>query len=161
MPNIVKRAEATAVHRSVKLKGPLVEYLAFALATEQYAVPIGAIREILKLMPITEIPRAPGDVIGIVSVRGMLVTLFDLRRRLGLPVPPPSPRTRILLTEGAEGEVVGVYVDEVLQVYRLAASEIENAEALGGQLADHVVGLGRPSGALLTLIDLRPLLGVA
>lgn len=161
MPDIVKRSEATAVHRSVKLKGHLVEYLAFALAAEQYAVPIGDIREILKLMPITEVPRAPADVIGIVSVRGQLVTLFDLRRKLGLPLLAPTPRTRILLTEGAEGEVVGVYVDEVLQVYRLAAGEIEQAEALGGQLADHVVGIGRPAGALLTLIDLRPLLGAS
>jgi purine-binding chemotaxis protein CheW len=147
--------------RGVKARGPRVEYLAFKLGTDTYAVPIGEVREILKLPPVTEVPRAPGEIVGVVSVRGLLVTVMSLRARLHLTAAAePSRKGRILLVMGAQEEVIGLYVDEVLQVYRLAESEIEvAASVLGGRLGDYIVGIGRPEGALLTLLDLRPVLG--
>ena len=146
--------------RGMKARGPRVEYLAFRLGVDTYAVPIGEVREILKLPPVTEVPRAPSDIVGVVSVRGLLVTVISLRTRLRLPGSEPSRKGRILLVMGAYEEVIGLYVDEVLQVYRLAESEIEvAATVLGGRLGDYIVGLGRQEGALLTLIDLRPVLG--
>lgn len=144
----------------MKLRGPRVEYLAFRLGADTYAVPIGEIREILKLPPVTEVPRAPVDIVGVVSVRGLLVTVMSLRARLRLTAGDPSRKGRILLAMGAQEEVIGLYVDEVLQVYRLAESEIEvAATVLGGRLGDYIVGIGRPEGALLRLLDLRPILG--
>jgi purine-binding chemotaxis protein CheW len=146
--------------RAGKARGPRVEYLAFRLGQDTYAVPIGEVREILKLPPVTEVPRAPTEVIGVVSVRGLLVTVVDLRQRLRITAGELTRKGRILLVNGAENEVLGLYVDEVLQVYRLAEAEIEAAgSALGGKLADYVVGIGRPEEALLILIDLRPVLG--
>ena len=94
------------------------------------------------------------------SVRGLLVTVIDLRRRLRMPAAELSRKGRILLVIGAENEILGLYVDEVLQVYRLTETEIEGAaNVLGGKLADYVVGIGRPEGSLLVLIDLRPIVG--
>jgi purine-binding chemotaxis protein CheW len=146
--------------RGLKARGPRVEYLAFRLGADTYAVPIGEVREILKLPPVTEVPRAPGEIVGVVSVRGLLVTVMSLRTRLRLPATEPSRKGRILLVMGAHEEIIGLYVDEVLQVYRLAESEIEvAASVLGGRLGDYIVGIGRPEGALLTLLDLRPVLG--
>ena len=138
--------------------GRRTEYLAFCLAGETYAVPIGFIAEILKPPPITEIPRAPRIVIGIVSVRGKLVTVLDLRRRFHLPQAPFDRKTRILLADVGNEEQLGLLVDEVLQVYRLADNEIEPAAALGGDQPAHIAGIGRPEGALLILLDLKPLL---
>ncbi|HEX9298219.1 MAG TPA: chemotaxis protein CheW [Polyangiaceae bacterium] len=150
----------TNLRRGLKLRGPRVEYLAFRLGTDTYAVPIGEVREILKMPPVTEVPRAPTEIMGVVSVRGLLVTVVDLRQRLRLAPAEQTRRGRILLVTGAENEIIGLYVDEVLQVYRLAETEIEIAtNVLGGRLGDYVVGIGRPEGALLTLIDLRPILG--
>jgi purine-binding chemotaxis protein CheW len=142
-------------HRGIKLRGPRVEYLAFRLGADTYAVPIGEVREILKLPPVTEVPRAPPEIVG------LLVTVMSLRARLRLQAPYDlSRKGRILLAMGAHEEVIGLYVDEVLQVYRLAESEIEvAASVLGGRLGDYIVGIGRPEGALLTLLDLRPILG--
>ncbi len=138
--------------------GRRTEYLAFVLAGETYAVPIGFIAEILKPPPITEIPRAPRTVIGVVSVRGRLVTVIDLRRRFRLHESGFDRKTRILLADVGTDEHIGLLVDEVLQVYRLADSEVEPAAALGGDQPAHIAGIGRPEGALLILLDLKPLL---
>ncbi len=121
------------------------EFLAFKLSGEYYAVALTRIREILSLPSLTPVPRAPADVIGVCSVRGLLVTVVDLRRRLHLEEPAPTRQTRILLAATEDDETIGLYVDEVRQVVRLAESEIEVAQsALGGELSDYVVGIGRP-----------------
>src|SRR6478752_5433718 len=121
------------LRRGSKARGPRVEYLAFRLGTDTYAVPIGEVREILKLPPVTEVPRAPADVLGVVSVRGLLVTVIDLKQRLRVSPAEITKKGRILLVMGADEEVIGLYVDEVLQVYRLAEQEVEPAgNVLGG-----------------------------
>jgi purine-binding chemotaxis protein CheW len=160
MASLLAPENKSSARRGLKLRGPRIEYLAFRLGGDSYAVPIGEVREILKLPPVTEVPRAPSDVIGVVSVRGLLVTVIDLRQRLRMPAAELSRKGRILLVIGAENEILGLYVDEVLQVYRLTETEIEGAaNVLGGKLADYVVGIGRPEGSLLVLIDLRPIVG--
>ena len=138
--------------------GKRTEYLAFTLAKDAYAVPIAFIAEILKPPPITEVPRAPRDVIGVTSVRGRLCTVVDLRRRFRLPESPIDARTRILLVDAGMDEPIGLLVDEVVQVYRLADSEVEPPSVLGGEQPAHIAGIGRPEGALLILLDLKPIL---
>ena len=78
-----RRPDRAAARRAADL-GKRVEYLAFALAGEAYAVPIALVAEILKPLPITHVPRAPHVVIGLMTVRGRLMTVIDLRRRLRL-----------------------------------------------------------------------------
>jgi purine-binding chemotaxis protein CheW len=137
--------------------GKRVEYVGFILAGESYAVPIAGIGEILKPLPITPVPRAPHVVLGVMTVRGRLVTVMDLRRRLRLPEAPLDGRTRVLITSLGE-EPIGLLVDEVTQVYRLADSEIESRDVLGGDPELYIAGIGRPHGAILTLLDLHPFL---
>ena len=153
---LVRRAER-APRRAVDL-GKRVEYLAFVLAGDTYAVQISFIAEILKPPPITEVPRAPHHVVGVMSVRGRLVTVVDLRRRFRLSEAPITRRTRILLVGAPDAEPIGLLVDEVIQVYRLTDAEIEQASVLGGEQSPHIAGIGRPPGAILILIDLIPLL---
>jgi purine-binding chemotaxis protein CheW len=138
--------------------GKRTEYLAFTLAGEAYAVQIANVAEILRPPPITEVPRAPRAVLGVISVRGKLVTVADLRRRFRLPEAPIDRRSRVLLADVGDGEQIGLIVDEVQQVYRLTESEIEPANILGGEQPTHIAGIGRPPGALLILLDLKPIL---
>jgi purine-binding chemotaxis protein CheW len=139
--------------------GRRTEYLAFLLGGDLYAVSIGMIAEILKPPPITEVPRAAREVMGVMSVRGRLVSVIDLRRRFRLPAAPLGPKSRILLVGGPDSpEPVGLVVDEVVQVYRLADSEVEQANVLGGEQPAYIAGIGRPSGGILILIDLAPIL---
>jgi purine-binding chemotaxis protein CheW len=105
------------------------------------------------------VPRAGRQVVGVCSVRGLLVTVVDLRRRLRLEERPTTRRSRILLIQAPSGDVTGLLVDEVRQVVRLAENEVEvAATALGGDVAEHVLGVGRPGGTFLVLLDLRAIL---
>lgn len=136
-------------------RGPVREFLMFSLAGELYGVELTRIKEILSPPPITVVPRAPHNVVGVCSVRGLLVTVLDLRRTLRLEERALTRRGRILLGEADSGEVIGLLVDEVRHVVRLAATEIEPAAtALGGDVSEFVMGIGRPAGEFLILLDL-------
>ena len=130
------------------------EFLVFALGTELYGVELTRIKEILSPPPLTPVPRAAPEVVGVCSVRGLLVAVLDLRRKLRLAERPVTRRARILLTTADSGEVIGLLVDEVRQVVRLSENEIEIAAALGSDVSEHVMGVGRPEGAFLILLDL-------
>lgn len=119
------------------------EFLGFSLGDELYALPLSSIREIVRLPPVTEVPRAPEDVLGIFSVRGRVTTLVDLRRRLRMPERPLDGRTRVLLVK-RDKEELGLLVDRVLQVYRMHEEEMELASVLGSDTSSYVMGVGRP-----------------
>jgi purine-binding chemotaxis protein CheW len=160
MSSLVKYRAGKRAARRAGEAGRRTEYLAFGLAGETYAVRIAQLAEILRPPPITEVPRAPSTVLGVISVRGKLVTVLDLRRRLRLVEAPIDRRSRILLVDTSAGEQLGLLVDEVQQVWRLALDEIEQASVLGGDQAVHIAGIGRPAGVegtMLILLDLRPL----
>lgn len=153
----VSKAGPSIIDRRLGPRGPseLREFLSFRLGADAYAVELARIKEIVSSPPLTEVPRAPSDVVGVCSVRGLLVTVIDLRRRLRLVESPTTRLSRILLATTDSGEIVGLLVDEVRHVVRLSSSEIEvTSNLLGGELADHVLGVGRPTGDFLVLLDL-------
>ncbi len=119
------------------------DFLAFVVGDEHYALALSAIREIMKLPPVTEVPMAPPAILGIVSVRGLVTTVIDLRRKLRMPEGPVTSKSRVLLVDKGE-ELIGMLVDRVLQVYRLREDEVELAATTSGELAEYVLGIGRP-----------------
>jgi purine-binding chemotaxis protein CheW len=138
----------------------LQEYLIFALAGDVYAVELASIREIVSPPELTEVPRSAPDVLGVCSVRGLLVTVIDLRRRLGVAEQPQTRFSRILLAHADSGEVIGLFVDEVKHVVRLAGTEIELAQAvLGGEVSSHVLGIGRVQGEIVVILNLGSVTG--
>lgn len=155
---MVPRSEARSAIQREAEAGKRAEYLAFVLGPETYAIEIGNIVEILKPLPITEVPRADLGIVGVMSVRGRLVTVIDLKRRFKLTQRfSMDKKSRILLVDAADEEI-GLLVDEVIQVYRLTESEIEPPDVLGSEQPPYVVGIGRPpGGAVLLLLDLAPL----
>jgi len=119
------------------------EFLAFLLGPEAYALPLSCVREIMRVPTITEVPRAPYEVLGIVSVRGQVTTLIDLRRKLKVAEAPISTRTRVLLVDQGD-EILGLLCDRVLQVHRLSEDEVEMSSVLGREASSYVMGIGRP-----------------
>lgn len=158
-------APGSRAGRGERLGEDVRDFLAFGLAGERFALPLASIREILKTTAVTEVPRSKPWVLGILSVRGRITTIVDLRRRLRMPAAASSKQNRILLVDGGD-EIVGLLVDQVFQVYRLQEDEIELAATVAGDLSDHVLGIGRPQQdnggsspeEILVLLDPEPLL---
>jgi len=144
--------------------GALAVFAVWA-GNEAYAFPLSAVREILVPPPLTEVPRAPEHFLGVIAVRGQIITLIDLPKLLHLEVEQTDPYGRVLLVDNGE-ELIGVAVDRVIQVYRMEPDQIEYASDMGADLSEYVVGVGRvPSASstedeeMLILIDPVSLLG--
>ncbi len=137
------------------------ELLAFVLAGEEYAIEIGSIEEIVRTRSITEVPFAPPFCPGLVSLRGRIVTIIDLRRRLGLPAEAPGRLSRIIVASD-RGRAVGLLVDAVAGVVRLRPSDLEATPVVvGGVDGEFVHGLGRVGGRLVILLNLPRVLEFA
>lgn len=142
-----------------------VAVLAVVAGDEVYGFPLSAVREILMPPPLTEVPRAPAHVLGVIAVRGQIITLVDLPRLLNLVGAERQPPARVLLVDDGE-ELIGVAVDRVVQVYALLPDQIEYASAMNADLSEYVVGVARVSlesstdtEEMLILIDPGALLG--
>ncbi|HUT55400.1 MAG TPA: chemotaxis protein CheW [bacterium] len=138
--------------------GATLELLSFKLASEIYAVPLTSIRQIIKMIPITTVPRAPEYVLGIISLRGNIIPIFDLRRRLNLQSAETTRKTRIIVV--AEGiYTVGLIVDEVEQVVRLPETSLEPPPPmLAGIEAGYIEGIGRHAKKMVLVLALDKIL---
>ncbi len=128
------------------------EALAFRVASENYAVDMGRMREILKLRAATEVPRAPRFLLGVIALRGTLITVIDLRLRLGLAAAPLVRTGRVLVVEH-EGEPYGLVVDEVFKVLRMRDEQVESAPLPSGISSVFLAGVARVAGELIALLD--------
>jgi purine-binding chemotaxis protein CheW len=128
--------------------------IAFRLGDETFAVDIALVHEIVRLCPITRIPRALGDVEGVINLRGRIVPIVDMRRRLGLPSIERDGATRIMIVEIGEMNV-GAVVDSVTGVIRMAETDIDTPETLfGDPETDYVRGVGKYGEQLVILLDI-------
>lgn len=140
-----------------------IAVLAVYAGNEAYGFPLSVIREILVPPPVAEVPRAPAAVLGVISVRGQIITVVDLPKLLNLESHPQPDAGRILLVDDGK-ELIGVAVDRVIQVYRMEPAQIEYASAMSAELSDYVVGIGRVpstrgSDDVLILVDPVSMLG--
>lgn len=137
------------------------EFLAFVLEGETYAVPIGVVREILKVTDVTEIPRAKRNLIGLINVRGEMLPLYDVKMRLHLREGPHVVRTRadagrwarIVLLRDEEGDA-GILVDRVEGVMKLQRSRLEPPPRLGIE-RNAIAGIARGESSMFILLDVE------
>ncbi len=136
-----------------------LELLTFLIAGEQYAVDIERIVEIVTPRAVTRIPNADSSVVGIISLRGTIVTLVDVRRKLRhREAGEATDATRIVVID-FHREIVGFIVDRVLRVVKTAAGDIERHPVVHAtELDESVRGVFRAAGALTILLDLDKLL---
>ena len=120
--------------------------LTFVIGGEVYGIEILSIREIIKLREITEVPRAPRFLLGVVTVRGLVMPVIDLRLRLRLDAPPLTRAARILVVLH-KGERFGLLVDEVRGVVRFGDGQIEPPPpSLAPTDSPFLAGIGRYQG---------------
>lgn len=136
------------------------EYLCFRVAHESYAISIMAIKEIVKPRDVTAVPRMPAFILGVISLRGIIIPVMDMRMRLSLHVSPATGRERIIVLRMDSG-FCGILVDEVIQVARIIKNCIEDPPAvLDGIDRDFVTGLGHFDNRMLIILNLAAILDI-
>jgi len=138
----------------------IIELLCFKLSDEEYAVDIHNVKEIIKMMDITEVPKIPDFMLGIISLRGVIIPLLDLRMRLSLEVSEYSHKTRIIVASSGDMKM-GMVVDAVTEVVRLKKGIMEAPPSMLTSIdADLLKGVGRHDDRLLIIPNLAKVLDV-
>ncbi len=137
------------------------QYVIFRLDDQWYGADIGVVREVSYLIPVTRLPNTPHYVDGVIDLRGEVMPVIDMRKRLGLPSRPADGDSRIMiLTVGSV--TAALVVDGVEQVMTIEEEAISKPEAdltVAGQ--DYVYGVARRGDRLVVLIDLARMLSIA
>lgn len=145
---------------------PVVELCAFRVGSEEYVVDLKRVREVVNPLPVRPVPRSPEAIEGVVSLRGEVIPVVDVRRRFGLTAAPPTRRTKLLIVL-VGGRVLALVVDAVLGVMRIPRSAIRAAPAMPGAEGPPLFlgacdGAGRPPDgvrALRFLLNVKALTG--
>ncbi|MGZ8907686.1 MAG: chemotaxis protein CheW [Methylobacter sp.] len=140
------------------------QYLTFMLSGETYAISILRIKEIIQYGQLTEVPRMPDFIRGVINLRGAVVPVIDLSARFGKQPTAIGRRNCIIIIEvalGAETQSVGVMVDAVNAVLEIPASEIEPAPTFGTNIrADFIAGMGKINGKFVIILNIQHVLSM-
>ncbi|EMI4512561.1 chemotaxis protein CheW [Vibrio parahaemolyticus] len=136
----------------------VLQWVTFQLEEETYGINVMQVREVLRYTEIAPVPGAPDYVLGIINLRGNVVTVIDTRSRFGLMEGEVTDNTRIIVIE-SELQVIGILVDSVAEVVYLRSSEIDTTPSVGtDESAKFIQGVSNRDGKLLILVDLNKLL---
>jgi purine-binding chemotaxis protein CheW len=146
-----------------------VDVVEFVLGGERYALDIQLAREIVEMIPITPIPRAPPYISGVINLRGEITNIMNLNTLLGLPHQDIRENQKIivLVPDAASGSNVGIIVDEVTSVLQVAEADIEHlGEGLSSEVSSFVKGIIKQKGdgsdkkstGLIIWIDMKKVL---
>ena len=154
-PSLLTIQSQSAGHRTSEPVG----FLCFTLDNEEFGVDLQLVCQVVKPPPVTWVPRIPEQYLGVVSIRGAVVTLVDLRRLMGRRPTKWPKSARVLIVETAE-EQIGILVDSVTQVRRFMMKDLEKKPNLKTENnLDHLVCVGRSEGrAPVLIVDLDALL---
>ena len=137
---------------------PILQYVTFRLAEETYGINVMQVQEVLRYSEIAPVPGAPSYVLGIINLRGNVVTVIDTRQRFGLMTADTTDATRIVIIE-VDQQVVGIMVDSVSEVVYLRQSEIETTPNVGNEeSAKFIQGVCNKNNQLLILVELNKLM---
>jgi len=137
--------------------------LTFRLDGEIFAIDAGGVREILELVPVTDVPNAPAFARGLINVRGRVAPLADLRVTFGMKRQPPDEDTRIVVLEidlAGEPTIIGILADKVHDVADIETASIEAAPKIGMRWrAEYVRGIGKRNGDFIIIPDMGRIFG--
>jgi len=133
------------------------QLIGFRLDGEDYAIAIRTIQEIILMKPITRLPKAPDSIEGLINLRGTVIPIVSLRKRFGLPAREFDDETRTIVVN-SHGKTVGLIVDEVTQVMKVAADQVQPVPISVTAIARrYISGLARLEDGLLIILDIDKL----
>lgn len=125
---------------------------------EEYGVPITQVQEIIRVGNITIVPNSPSYMEGVINLRGRVLPVLNLRKRLKLPVTDVTKASRIIVTE-VNGKMLGLLVDAVSHVIKVPPEVVEKAPEEVLEIdTDYITGVGKLKDKLVILLDLEKLL---
>jgi len=131
------------------------QLVTFKIENDEFGVDILKVQEINRMMNITRIPNAPDFVEGVINLRGKIIPIVDLRKKLGFQAKEYDKSTRIIVVE-LEGIVLGFIVDSVSEVLRIPNSTIEPPPSIiKGIESEFIEGVGKLEDRLLILLELK------
>ncbi len=136
----------------------VTQWVTFYLDNEKYGINVMSVQEVLRITDIAPVPGAPHYVLGIINLRGNVVTVIDTRTRFGLIEKESDDSTRIVIIE-SENQVIGILVDSVAEVVDLKKSDIETTPNVGNdESSKYIQGVSSQGEQLLILVDVDKLL---
>jgi purine-binding chemotaxis protein CheW len=135
-----------------------IEMLSFRLGGEEYVLPVDDVREVLKSRELTVVPNSPSHVLGVTSIRGTVLPVIDLGKRLGLPPAVRDEKARIIIIN-PDDEDAGILVDRVTGVVRISPDAVRPAPETVEQGAEFLKGIARKDDRLYILLDLHKAVG--
>ncbi len=137
-----------------------LQLVVFGLGKEEFAVEVAQVREIIRMEEITRMPRSPHFVEGIINLRGQIIAVVDLAKRLNIPSGERGSETRIIVVEAGEVKV-GMIVDSVSEVLRVSSEAVEPNPALAADVsAAFLRGVVKHDNRLIILLDLTKILSL-
>lgn len=134
------------------------QLVAFVLESEEFACDINDVREVLKMIRVTPLPRSLDFVEGVINLRGEVIPVIDLRKRFGLPEMERTDENRIIIVE-VDDRMVGLIVDSVTEVIRISNSHIQAApDQVAGGRTHLILGVGKIDERLLIILNLSRIL---
>lgn len=159
-PEKIKEAPPKEIPTLYALGEIEVEILSFRLGGEAYGVRISRVKEIVKPLPTTSVPRTPAYLEGITSLRGDIIPVLDLRKRFGLEGAGDEKKKRILILSVRE-EVMGGLVDEVKGVVRVREDSIEPPPfTVTGVEAEFLEGVARMNKEFISLLNIEEVMKI-
>ncbi len=149
-----------AKKEEVKSKGKEIQLVIFRLRDEEFGVDISSVLEISRVLDITHIPQAPGFIEGVINLRGQVMAVVDLARQFGLKPQAELPKTARIIVVNVSDETIGLIVDEVPEVLRIAEVDIEpTPEIIQTEIKkDYIKGVGKLGDRLVILLDIDKVL---
>lgn len=133
----------------------ILQLVSFKLGDEEFGIDILKVQEINKMMQITKVPNAPIFIEGVVNLRGRIIPVICLRKRLNMKKEEIDNKTRIIVIE-LTGTTVGFIVDEVSEVLRIPKNVTEAPPAMvSGVESEYITAVGKLDDRLLILLDLE------
>lgn len=154
----------TAILETAGIKTLAGKYLTFHLGDETYGLPVLKVREIIKLVPVTQIPQLPFHIRGVINMRGKIIPVLDLRLKFGLAAIADTERTcimvvQVMLTSRAE-VAMGLVVDAVEEVTNITAGDIEETPEFGTSVdTANIPGMAKLKDKVVSLLNIDRVLG--
>ena len=136
-----------------------VQYIVVSIGNEQYGLDISYVDNIVRMCKITRVPKAPAHYIGVINLRGEIVPLMSLRRKMNLEDDVFTYITRIIILKTEEQGLVGIVVDEVKEVIALAEDEIDrNTQNSQSDKTQYINGIGKNGDELISILEISSIL---